>query len=301
MKKAIKKLTYQELSYRYQLLKELMGRIPDVIYFKDRQGRLVMVNQAHARGLGLKPDEVVGKTDFDFFPRERAALMAADDEAVMKSGKPIIDKVERATRPDGVDNYVSTTKIPRYDEDGKVVGLIGITRDITHRMQLERLTEEKELMQRKLDILEYTNKTKSEFVSVVSHELKTPLAIIKEATLLLLDNIAGALNQKQRGLLGKVSDRVGHLDSMINNLLDISRIERGKFRLHYSLANINGIIKDSADYFQRVAQGKGISLEYRLPKRQVHVFIDPEKINQVIINLINNAIKFTEQKGKITV
>nr|MBP7088974.1 PAS domain-containing protein [Candidatus Omnitrophota bacterium] len=114
---------------KYKLLSDLMGYVPDVIYFKDCKGRLIMVNKAHAQGLGLEPEEVVGKTDFDFFPAERAKKMAKDDMYVIKTGKPIIDKIERATRADGVDNYVSTTKIPRYDNKGRIIGLIGITRD----------------------------------------------------------------------------------------------------------------------------------------------------------------------------
>src|SRR3989338_4894061 len=135
-------MNYKELSYKYKLFTDLMKYSTDVIYFKDAKARLVMVNQAHAKGLGLKPEQVAGKTDFDIFPKERAQNMLVDDMQVIKTGKPIIDKVERATRADGVDNYVSTTKIPRYDEEGKVIGLIGITRDITRRMQLERLSEE---------------------------------------------------------------------------------------------------------------------------------------------------------------
>ncbi|MEE8317741.1 MAG: PAS domain S-box protein, partial [Candidatus Omnitrophota bacterium] len=73
------RINYKDLKYRYKLLSELMDYIPDVIYFKDKNGRLLMVNQAHAKGLGLKPDQVVGKTDFDFFPKKRAELMARDD------------------------------------------------------------------------------------------------------------------------------------------------------------------------------------------------------------------------------
>jgi PAS domain S-box-containing protein len=79
------KTNYQNLQYKYSLLSDLMDRIPDVIYFKDRQGRLIMVNQAHAKGLGLKPEDVIGKTDFDLFPKERAEIMAKDDEYVIKN------------------------------------------------------------------------------------------------------------------------------------------------------------------------------------------------------------------------
>ena len=121
------KADIKDLLFKYRLLSDLMKYIPDVIYFKDKAGRLIMVNDAHAKGLGLTPEKVVGKTDFDIFGKDRAALMAKDDEYVISKGKAIIDKIERSTRADGVDNYVSTTKIPRYDEQGRIAGLIGIT------------------------------------------------------------------------------------------------------------------------------------------------------------------------------
>lgn len=292
---------YKELKYKYKLLTDMMNHVPDVIYFKDRKGRLILVNQAHAKGLGLKPQEVVGKTDFDIFPKERAQKMVKDDFYVMRTEKPIIDKVERATRTDGVDNYVTTTKIPRYDGKGRIVGLIGITRDITHRMQFERLREEKMEVEKKLQALQEMNKMKSEFVSVVSHELRTPLAIIKEALMLIFDGLAGPINVKQKELLEKARENIGRLGNIIEELLDISRIESGRLKLYYSLVSLNDLVKDSAEFFKKLAQDKDISLDYTLPRSEVNLFIDAPRIIQVLTNLINNAIKFTEQGGKIKV
>jgi len=286
---------------RYRLLLDLIDRIPDVIYFKDRQGRFVMVNKAHAKGLGLKPQQVVGKTDFDIFPKERAQAMAKDDEYVMKTGKSIIDKIERATRPDGVDNYVSTTKMPRYDSKGKIIGLMGITRDITRRMQLERLEKEKINIEKKIESLQEISNVKSDFVSIVSHELRTPLAIIKEAVMLILDKIAGPVTDKQRELLSKTEENIERLKKIIDDLLDISRLEGKRLVLHYSLVNINDLLKDTSEFFTKLAAQKGIKLEYKLPEKEVNIFIDSERIRQIAANLINNAIKFTEEGGKISV
>lgn len=286
---------------KYKLLSDLMGYVPDVIYFKDRKGRLIMVNKAHAKGLGLEPEEVVGKTDFDFFPVEKAKKMAKDDMYVIKTGKPIIDKIERATRADGVDNYVSTTKIPRYDNKGRIIGLIGITRDITNRMQLESLREDRVRLERKLEVLEEINKMKSEFVSVVSHEIRTPLAVIKEAIMLLLDEIVGTVNEKQKSLLRKAVENIERLVNIVEELLDISRIESGQIKFRYSLVNLNDLLLNSLDFFNRLANEKGLDLSYSLPKKQVNIFIDANRISQVFANLINNAIKFTEKNGKIKI
>jgi PAS domain S-box-containing protein len=299
--KQSKKSDFKELKDKYQLLRDLMDFIPDVIYFKDKKGRFVMVNQAHAKGLGVKPDALVGKTDFDLFSKIRAKKMAQDDAQVISTGKPIIDKIERATRPDGVDNYVSTTKIPRYDAKGRIVGLIGITRDITRRMQFERLKKDKLSIEKKLESLEELSVMKTEFISTISHELRTPLAVIKQLVTMVFNEVVGKIDHKQKEVLKKTLDNVERLRKIIDDLLDMSRIERNTLKLHYSLVDIVDLIKDSASFFIESAEEKNIVLTYAYPKKPVNIFIDVDRIRQVISNLISNAIKFTMDGGKIKV
>ena len=296
-----RQISHKQLAYKYKLLTYLMDHIPDVIYFKDRGGKLILVNQAHAEGFGLKPRDIVGKTDFDLFPKKIAEMMARDDMYVFETGNSIIDKIERATDPDGLDNYVSTTKIPKYGDKGKIIGLIGITRDVTKRMQFERLKERNIHIEKRLEALEELNKIKSDFISAVSHELRTPLAIIKQLVTLLFDENAGPINSKQKEMLKRTRDNIERLKHIIDELLDISRIESGRFKLHYSLINLNDLITNSSDFFKKSAQEKGIVLNYYLPKKQVNLFIDADRVNQVISNLIDNAIKFTGQSGEIEV
>jgi len=295
------KKKYLDIEHKYRLLSDLMNRIPDVIYFKDNQGRFMMVNQAHAKGLGLKPEDLIGKTDFDLFPKERAEMMTKDDLYVLKSGKPIVDKIERATRPDGVDNYVSTSKIPRFNKQGKVIGLVGITRDITHRMQFERIKDEKERIEKKLRMLKSLNRIRSEFVAVLSHELKTPLAIANESLRQVSEEPPRSIGPRQKKLLSMAKNNLGRLSRLIDNLLDMSRIERQKLKLHYALVNLNDLILSQTEYFRKLARDKGVKLMYSLPKEQGNIFVDGERISQVFTNLINNALKFTEQNGEITV
>jgi len=292
---------HRDIAYKYKLLSYFMDNIPDVIYFKDIKGALVLVNQAHARGLNMKPEDVIGKTDFDFFPKDKARKMAMDDSRVISTGKPIIDKVERATRPDGVDNYVSTTKIPMRDRKGNIIGLAGITRDITRRMQFEHLEKEKARIEKKLEVLEAMNKVKSDFISTVSHELRTPLAIIKQLVSLIFEEAIGPINSKQKEAIKKVENNIERLKKLIDDLLDMSRIERNKLELHYSLVNFKDLLKDSADFYKKLAEEKGLELRYYIPKKDINLFIDADRINQIIANLINNAIKFTEEGGKISV
>ncbi|MBU0497061.1 MAG: PAS domain-containing protein [Candidatus Thermoplasmatota archaeon] len=116
------------------IMKDLLDSWPDAIFFKNRIGELVLVNNAHAMGMRSKFTDVIGKTDRDLFSKEEADLMIKDDEYVMTTGNPIIDKVEYITFGDGTRHYVSITKVPRKDEHGNIIGLMGISRDVTDNL-----------------------------------------------------------------------------------------------------------------------------------------------------------------------
>jgi PAS domain S-box-containing protein len=128
----------QKLSYEKDLLESLLNNIPDHIYYKDKKGRFITVSESLAQWLGAgNAKEMIGKTDFDYFTDEHAKPAYEDEQYVMKTGKPIEGKAEKETHPDGQTNWVSTTKIPRYDEEGNIIGILGISRDITEKKELE--------------------------------------------------------------------------------------------------------------------------------------------------------------------
>lgn len=120
--------------------KNLMENIPDNIYFKDKESKFIRINKATATGFGLNNvNEVIGKSNFDFFKEEHAKLAFEDEQRVINTGTPIINKVEKENRSDGRTTWASTTKMPFYDENGKVTGTFGVSRDITDRVQAEEL------------------------------------------------------------------------------------------------------------------------------------------------------------------
>jgi PAS domain S-box-containing protein len=119
------------------LLQALIDNIPDLIHFKDDKNRFIRVNKAKADFFGKSPENMIGKTDFDFFPHEQAEAAYADDNWVMKFNKPLVDKVEKITQVDGTEHWVFVTKIPRHDEKGEVIGTIGISRNITELKKTE--------------------------------------------------------------------------------------------------------------------------------------------------------------------
>ena len=130
----------KELTHEQLLLRMLMDSMPDTIYFKDTQSRFTRINRAQAQVLGLpSPDQAIGKSDADFFPAEQAQTALADERRILKSGEGLISKTERIRRADGRFRWVSATKVRLRDADGTVVGLVGMSRDVTEHMIAENL------------------------------------------------------------------------------------------------------------------------------------------------------------------
>jgi diguanylate cyclase (GGDEF)-like protein/PAS domain S-box-containing protein len=123
--------------YEQSLLHALMANISDHIYFKDKKKRFIRVNKAKAEYSEITAEKMIGKTDFDFFPPEIAKQSSADDDLVIETGKPIIDKVEKIIHSDKTEHWFSTTKVPWYNREDKITGLIGISRNITERKKAD--------------------------------------------------------------------------------------------------------------------------------------------------------------------
>src|SRR2546423_6440202 len=132
-----RKRAQEALKRESSLMQALMDNIPDAIYFKDTESRFTRVNQhAPYRG-GNAPEDVIGKTDFDFFIEAHARAAYEDEQRIIRTGEPIIDKEEKEIYPDGAITWLSTTKVPIFDETGQVTGIVGISRDTTERKRAE--------------------------------------------------------------------------------------------------------------------------------------------------------------------
>jgi len=126
-----------EIARAHKLLQTLMDNIPDSIYFKDENNRFIMVNKAKAFHANVNPGDMVGKTDFDFMPEDQARKSFEDDEELLKTGKFIVNKIEKLTGSDGMERWASVTKVPCFDEESNIIGTVGISRDITEWKRLE--------------------------------------------------------------------------------------------------------------------------------------------------------------------
>ena len=282
-----RKRTEELLIEERHLLHTLMENLPDHIYFKDLQSRFIRLNKALAKSFGLSElAQALGKTDFDFFSDEHARQAYADEQEVIRTGRPIQGIEEKETWPDGHVTWASTTKMPLRDAQGRIIGTFGVSRDITARKQAER-----ELRDAK-EAAETASRAKSEFLAMMSHEIRTPMNGILGMTELALDT---PLSPEQREYLDAVKESAETLLTLINDILDFSKIEAGRLSLDSSEFDLQDTLSNTMRALATRADAKGLELTWEtLPDLPPRLVGDPGRLRQILVNLVGNAIKFTE-------
>lgn len=282
------KVLEKALQDERDLLQTIMDLLPDFIYVKDRQGRYVVVNDGVRQVLGASTaDEVIGKSNESFLPPDQAKRERIDDDHVIKLEQPLVEREEKMVDPDGNDLWILTSKLPLRDREGKVSGLVGIDRNITRLKAIEsQLRSAKESA-------DQANRAKSDFLANMSHEIRTPMNAIIGMTDLLLET---QLTETQHDYLSMVQDSGESLLALINDILDFSKIESGKFELEHTSFDIRETIGDAMKSLGLRANKKGIELAVNIdPDTPIYLKGDPGRLRQVIVNLVGNAIKFTEE------
>lgn len=283
-----------KLALERNLLRTVTDNIPDSIFAKDHEGRYTLVNRAFARlHRATSPDTLLGKNVFDLFPKERAATLHATDVEVMKDASGTAHEGERSTvDADGNVTWIQMTKVALLGPDGKVVGIVGVNRDITRRKQAEA-----ELMRAK-EQAEAASQAKSTFLATMSHEIRTPMNGVLGLTELVLGT---DLTDEQRENLNLVRFSAESLLSIINDILDFSKIEAGKLEMELIPFDLRGCLAETMKALSFRAHQKGLELVYDVhPDAPEAVKGDPGRIRQILTNLVSNSIKFTE-RGEIFV
>jgi len=207
------------------------------------------------------------------------------------SEKKVTDYELTACSRDGKQTVVSYNATTFYDRNRTLQGVFAAARDVTDRKRFEQTMQEKNVE------LENANLAKDRFLASMSHELRTPLNAIIGFTGTLMMRLPGALNAEQEKQLGTIQTSARHLLSLINDLLDLAKIESGKVELRLEPVVCRGVLEEVAAALRPAALGKLLSLDVTLPGADLVLQTDRRALNQILINLTNNAIKFTEKGG----
>jgi len=276
-----------KIAQELDMLRTLMDHLPDTIYFKDRNSRFLRVNRAKFEKLGFSSEVgVIGKTDADFFSEELAVSARKDELEIMRTGEPIVDKLEHLTGDDFPDTWVSATKLAWRDAAGEVVGTFGVSRNVTRQVMAERK------LKKAKEEADQANRAKSDFLANMSHEIRTPMnAVIGMSELLLESN----LTDGQREYVTMVLSSGESLLELINDVLDFSKIEAGKFDLDHEPFELRDVASNTIRTLAVRAHSKKIELAFSAAEDVPDYLVgDRHRLRQIIVNLLGNAIKFTE-------
>ena len=279
------------LTYERVALNSLINNITDFIYVKDTEGRFTLANTHTAKQMGATVNELIGKTDFDYYSKELAEQFYADDRHVIVSNKAV-HRQEPGRNASGEEFVILTSKIPLHDAHGRVIGLAGIGRDITQRVRAE------EAAALGLRAAESANKAKSEFLANMSHEIRTPMNGVLGMTEILMDT---DLDSNQRDCARTILNSAKALLTVINDILDFSKIEAGKLEIETIDMELRTTVEDAARVLAVQAHHKGLELIVNIdPSLPEWVRGDPGRFRQILLNLAGNAVKFTE-RGEICI
>jgi len=283
---------------RTALLETITGSTPDLIWAKDLGDRILTVNAAWLKAMGMEERDVVGHNALDFAAdRDAAQRIAENDRLVVESGKSSV--VEEVLSGSGGPRTYLTTKSPLRDEQGRTIGVIGVATDITDRKRAERELEALVATEQRLRAeAERANRAKDEFLAIVSHELRSPLNALRGwghllATTRPLD--ASLVDRATKA----IKRNVEHQARLIDDLLDTSRLISGKLTLERQPLNLVEVVHAALEVVRPAATAKHVALDAAFDHPVVTVEGDAGRLQQVATNMLSNAIKFTPEHGRI--
>ena len=267
-----------------QLLQAIMDHAPAVIYAKDTQGRYLLANQAFCDVVGVTHAQTIGHTDADLVPPEVARQFMDNDREVL-AGLCAQQQEELLPQSDGSTHTYMSLKFPVLGESGEAFALAGVSSDITPLVRAKQLAEE-------------ATRAKSEFLANMSHEIRTPMNAIIGMSYLALQT---TMSPQQRGYVDKVHRAAQNLLGIINDILDFSKVEAGKLELEVTPFSLDQVLDNLSSLVGLKAEEKGLELLFHTaPGLPPVLHGDVLRLGQVLTNLVNNAVKFTEH-GEVLV
>ena len=251
--------------------------IEDIVFIQDTDFTIIRANKAMFTMLKKKPDEIIGRKCYEILHDINKPWPNCPFIKTILDKKSYTEKIEDSN----IGIPLSVTTSPIFDKKGKLIGAVHIARDISAQEKIDEM--------------------KDEFISTVSHELRTPLSITKESIALVLDEIPGKISNGQKKILTMGRDNMDRLTRIINDLLDISKIESGKMDIKKRIVNISSLVKEACESWILEFDKENRNLKLHLPKMPVDIYADYDKVVQIMNNLISNTLKFTPEKGDVNI
>jgi PAS domain S-box-containing protein len=277
-----------------EFILQVVNSVQSPVFVKDEQLRFVLTNEAFNKLVGRLNDSLIGLTDFDIVPREQAAFFQEIDRKVLATGAPH-ETEEALTSADGVEHWLFTRKSMVKVASGERY-LVGIISDITERKRME-----KDLVAAKLKA-EDANRAKSMFLANMSHELRTPLNAVIGFAEIIKNELLGAINEpRYRDYAGDIHSSGKRLLQLINDILDMTKVEAGTYQLREDVCDVAKIVGDAIALVQNLAIQNELTVRVDVPQDIPFLFADERGVRQVLVNFLSNAIKFTPKGGGVAV
>ncbi|CAN5547050.1 hypothetical protein BH09GEM1_BH09GEM1_09400 [soil metagenome] len=313
----------QQAQETQERLATTLRSIADAVVTLDREGRVVYLNDAAEVLTGWKAAEAMGRLFADVVETSRPDAPAGDATTLAECVASVLrgsrdqQRIALAMQTrEGDALYVDATAAPLRDPHGDVVGAVIAIRDVTQRWQAERelahahrllldqaarLEQVNQAERLARESAESANRTKSEFLANMSHELRTPLNAIGGYTDLLVAGIRGPVSEAQLADLVRIKRSQHLLLALINDILNFAKIEAGRVQMHVREVSVNGVLTQLEALIGPQLLEKQLRYDYRPCDADVKAYVDPDRFQQILLNLVSNAVKFTNEQGRITV
>ena len=275
-------------------MQAILDNLPFVAWFKDLQGRYMAVNKSFEDHYDCLKENVIGKYDFEIFTKAQAdTFLFGDIDIITKKKKVHFEEKNENGR------WNEVYKSPVFNEYGNIIGTTGITRDITEKKIQEKALHD--AGRREMRLLQETIELKDNFITMITHEFRTPIAIINAAIQTMEIVCKDDITEKINNYVNKIKQNSLRQQRLVDNLLDVTRLKAGRMKTSFTTVELVAFTREIVDSVKIYADQKRLRLTFQSSCKNLSVSTDIEKYERIILNLLSNAIKFTPPQKSVNV